>query len=183
MRVLFLVLRLALLCLMAGVGAAHAGELKPWSGGMTPSLSLKDTAGKLHDLAAYRGKVVLVNFWATWCEPCREEMPSMQALRQRLAGRPFEVLAVNLMESEEKIAAFRQSELIDLPVLMDRDGAASKLWKVRVLPISYLIDRQGAIRYQLIGEADWTAAKTIAIIERLLGAATQNQSASAFERQ
>ena len=103
----------------------------------------------------------------------------MQALRQRLAGMPFEVLAVNLMESEEKIAAFRESELIDLPVLMDRDGAAAKRWKVRMLPISFIIDRRGAIRYQLVGEANWTGPNVIAAIERLLGAGTTHQSASA----
>lgn len=102
----------------------------------------------------------------------------MQALRQRLAARPFEVLTVNLMESEEKIAAFREAELIDLPVLMDRDGAAAKRWKVRMLPISFVIDRRGAIRYRLVGEADWTEPTVISAIERLL-ADTINQSASA----
>ena len=172
-------IRTLLLCgLLLGTGAAHCGELKPWTGGATPSLSLRDPAGKAHDLAAYRGKVVLVNFWATWCAPCREEMPSMQALRQRLAGKPFEVLEVNLMESEEKIAAFREAELIDLPVLMDRDGAAAKGWKVRMLPISFVIDRRGAIRYQLVGDADWTGPDIIAAIERLIGTDTQNQATS-----
>lgn len=169
----------ALCCLVLGAGAAHCGELKPWNGGATPSLSLKDPAGKTHDLAAYRGKVVLVNFWATWCAPCREEMPSMQALRKRLTGRPFEVLAVNMMESEEKIAAFRESALIDLPLLMDRDGAAAKRWNVRMLPISFVIDRHGAIRYQLVGEANWTRPNITSAIERLIGADAKNQSASA----
>jgi thiol-disulfide isomerase/thioredoxin len=172
-------LLLALCGLALGAGAAYGGELKPWTGGATPSLSLKDPEGKAHDLAAYRGKVVLVNFWATWCAPCREEMPSMQALRERLAGKPFEVLAVNLMESEEKIAAFREAELIDLPVLMDRDGAAAKRWKVRMLPISFVIDRRGAIRYQLLGEANWTSRDISSAIERLIDAGTINQSASA----
>ncbi len=171
-------LLLALCGLLLTAGAARGGELKTWSGGAAPSLSLRDPAGKMHDLAAYRGKVVLLNFWATWCAPCREEMPSMQALRQRLEGKPFEVLAVNLMESEEKIAAFREAELIDLPVLMDRDGAAAKRWKVRMLPISFVIDRRGAIRYQLVGEATWTRPDISSAIERLIGADVKNQSAS-----
>jgi len=172
-------LRLALCGVLLGAGAAYGGELKPWTGGPAPPLSLRDPAGKIHDLAAYRGKVVLVNFWATWCAPCRAEMPSMQALRARLAGKPFEVLAVNLMESEEKIAAFRESELIDLPVLMDRDGAASKRWKARMLPMSFVIDRSGAIRYQLVGEANWTGPQIASAIERLIGADTKNRSVSA----
>lgn len=172
-------LLLAIGGLLLGAGVAHCGELKPWTGGPAPALSLRDPAGKTHNLAAYRGKVVLVNFWATWCAPCREEMPSMQALRQRLEGRPFEVLTVNMMESEEEIAAFRESELIDLPVLMDRDGAAAKRWKVRMLPVSFIIDRRGAIRYQLVGEANWTGPNVAPVIERLIGADAQSQAAAA----
>jgi len=169
---------LALCGLVLGAGAAHGGELKPWTGGATPVLALKDPAGKAHDLAAYRGKVVLVNFWATWCAPCRAELPSMQALREQLADKGFEVLTVNLMESEEKIAAFQESELIDLPVLMDRDGAAAKRWKVGMLPKSFVIDRQGAIRYQLLGEANWTGPDIAPAIERLIGTGVKSQSAS-----
>ena len=167
------------LCGLALVAVtAHGGELKPWTGGATPALALRDPSGIAHDLAAYRGKVVLVNFWATWCAPCREEMPSMQALRQRLEGRPFEVLAVNMMESEEKIAAFREAELIDLPVLMDKDGAAAKRWKVRMLPISFVVDRRGSIRYQLVGETTWTSPEISSVIERLIGAEAKTQAAS-----
>ena len=169
---------LALCGFLLGSNAAQGGELKPWTGGATPALALRDPAGKPHKLADYRGKVVVVNFWATWCPPCREEMPSMQALRMELAGKGFEVLAVNLMESSERIAAFRDSELIDLPVLMDRDGAAAKRWKVGMLPASFVIDRKGAIRYQLVGEAAWTGPKVAPLIERLLGAGANSQSAS-----
>jgi thiol-disulfide isomerase/thioredoxin len=171
-------LLLALCGLMLGAGAAQGGELKPWTGGATPPLALKDPAGKAHNLAAYRGKVVLVNFWATWCAPCREELPSMQALRGRFAGNGFEVLTVNLMESEETIAAFRESELIDLPVLMDQDGAVARRWKVRMLPKSFVIDRQGAIRYQLLGAANWIGPDVAPVIERLIGTGEKNQSAS-----
>ena len=105
----------------------------------------------------------------------------MQALRTELASQGFEVLAVNLMESEERIAAFRDSELIDLPVLMDRDGAAAKRWKVSMLPMSYVIDRKGAIRFQLVGEATWTGPRVAPLIERLLGAGATSQSASAAQ--
>ena len=169
----------ALSLVLLGGMTAQAGELKAWRGGATPPLALGDTAGKTRDLAAYRGKVVLLNFWATWCEPCRDEMPSIQALRAKFAGRPFEVLAINMMESEEKIAAFQQSELIDLPVLMDRDGAVAKRWKVRMLPISFLIDREGAIRYQLVGEANWTAKEITSVVERLMVSAPAGARAAA----
>ena len=172
---------LALCGFTLGAGAAHGDPLKPWTGGATPALVLKDPAGKTYDLAAYRGKVVLVNFWATWCPPCREEMPSMQALRQELGGRGFEVLAVNLSESEEKIAAFSDAELIDLPFPMDRDGAAARRWKVNMLPASFVVDRSGRIRYHLLGETNWTGADVKPLIERLLGARTNSRSASAAQ--
>jgi thiol-disulfide isomerase/thioredoxin len=173
---------LLVLCGLAlGAAAVHGAELKPWAGGATPPLALRDPSGKMYDLASYRGKVVLVNFWATWCPPCREEMPSMQALRQRLAGRGFEVLAVNLMESEEKITAFSDFELIDLPFLMDRDGAAARRWKVYMLPVSFIIDRHGAIRYQIVGEAAWTSPKVMPLIERLLGTDANSRSTSATQ--
>ncbi len=172
---------LALCGFTLGAGAAHGDPLRPWNGGATPALVLKDPAGKIYDLAAYRGKVVLVNFWATWCPPCREEMPSMQALRQELGGRGFEVLAVNLSESEEKIAAFSDAELIDLPFPMDRDGAAARRWKVNMLPASFVVDRSGRIRYHLLGETNWTGADVKPLIERLLGAGTNSRSASAAQ--
>src|SRR5467141_2437482 len=78
---------------------AHAQALRPWSGGSAPPLELQDLDGAAHRLADYRGKTVLVNFWATWCAPCREEMPSIERLRRTLDGKPFAVLAVNVGES------------------------------------------------------------------------------------
>ena len=157
----------AALLALALAGPLHAGELVPWKGGATPPLLLKDPSGAAHELSAYHGKVVLVNFWATWCEPCRAEMPSMQRLRQRFAGRPFAVLAVNFMESDEKVTAYLQSEKIDLPALMDNDGASAKRWKVRILPASFVVDARGRIRYALTGEANWDAPEFVSAIERL----------------
>jgi len=83
-----------------------AQELKRATGGPAPALQLEDLSGKPHRLADYRGKVVLVNFWATWCEPCRDEMPSIERLRASLDGRAFAVFAVNLGETEPRIRAF-----------------------------------------------------------------------------
>jgi peroxiredoxin len=147
---------------------APAQQLKPWSGGATPPLALQGIDGRLHRLEDYRGKVVLVNFWATWCEPCREEMPSMNKLRAALAGQQFEVLAVNLAEPESRIRRFIEQVPLDFPVLMDRDSAAAKAWRARVLPISFLVGPDGRIRYWVVGEIDWMQERARKAIETLL---------------
>jgi peroxiredoxin len=158
--------------------AAQASELKPWSGGAAPALALADLAGRVHRLEDYRGRVVLINFWATWCEPCRAEMPAMNRRRASLAGRPFEVLAVNLAEPESRIRRFLEQTRLDFPILRDADSAASKAWRARVLPVSFLIGPDGRIRYQVIGEYDWEqAAARKAIAALLPRQATQPRAA------
>jgi cytochrome c biogenesis protein CcmG, thiol:disulfide interchange protein DsbE len=112
--------------------------------------------------------VVLVNFWATWCEPCREEMPSMNRLRASLAGRPFEILAVNLGEPETRVERFLEKLPLDFPVLLDRDTATAKSWKARILPASFLVGADGRIRYSHLGETDWSSPDMRRTVERLL---------------
>src|SRR5690606_3861374 len=105
----------------AQAGQSPAGKLVESPSSAVPPLELRDMAGKLHRLSDYRGKVVLVNFWATWCEPCRDEMPSMRALKQRLdrvRKDDFVVLAVNHGENEIRIATFVQEYSLDFPVLL-----------------------------------------------------------------
>ena len=137
------------------VAATGAQELKPWTGGATPPLALQDLEGRQHRIEEYRGKVVLINFWATWCEPCRAEMPAMNELRASLAGRPFAVLAVNLAEPESRVRRFMEQMPLDFPVLLDRDTATAKAWRARVLPANFLIGPDGRIRYSAVGEIDW----------------------------
>ena len=135
--------------------AAPAADLKPWAGGPTPALELKDLQEAPHRLATYRGKVVVVNFWATWCEPCREEMPSFNRLRQSLAGKPVALLAVNIGEGEGRIAEFLKKVPVDFPVLLDRDAKVSREWKVRLMPTTFIIGTDGRVRYSYAGERDW----------------------------
>ena len=139
-----------------------------WTGGATPALALTDLEGKPQRLEAYRGKVVLINFWATWCEPCREEMPSIGRLKASLAGRPFEVLAVNLAEPESRIRTFMEKVPMGFPVLLDRDMAASKAWNARILPSTYLIGPDGRIRYHYRGELDWSKESVRKLVTDLL---------------
>ena len=155
-----------MLCCCATLACAQ--QLKPWSGGMAPLLALRDLEGRVHRLEDYRGKVVLINFWATWCDPCREEMPSMRQLRSTLKGFPFEVLAVNLAESESRIRGFMERVPMNFPVLLDRDSAAAKAWSVRVLPVSFLVGPDGRIRYSIVGEIDWSREDVRRQIQELL---------------
>jgi peroxiredoxin len=147
---------------------ASAAELKRWEGGATPALALEDMQGKSHDLAQYRGKVVLVNFWATWCVPCREEMPSIDRLRSLLKDQPFEVLAVNMAEPLSRIEKFVSQMPLGFPLLRDRDGAAGRAWKAKLLPASFLIGRDGRIRYVAYGELDWSSDAVRARVAELL---------------
>ena len=143
--------------LLLGPAAGLAKEaLSPWTGGPTPPLKLKDLAGREHALESYRGKVVLVNFWATWCAPCLEEMPSIERLRKSLEGRPFAVLAVNLAEPDARVQAFLAKMPLGFPVLMDREAAAARAWKARMLPATFIVGADGRVRYSHIGELDWS---------------------------
>ena len=148
---------------------AYAGEdLKPWAGGATPQLALKDLAGNTVSLAELKGKVVLVNFWATWCAPCIHEMPSMQALRDKLGASGFDVLAVNYQEGAPRINDFLKKRPLKLTIIRDTDGKARTAWGVKVFPTSFIVDAEGRIRYSVLGDVDWTSPKVESQIRELL---------------
>ena len=156
---------------------AAAADLPPLSHSLStqaprpaPALQLKDLDGRTHDLAALRGKVVLVNFWATWCPPCRREMPSMQRLKDALAGEPFEVLAVDVGEDPDTIHAFA-SQLdasLAFPILLDTRSCAMQAWKVAGLPTTYLVDKQGRIIANAVGGREFDHPEMIAAIRAAL---------------
>ncbi len=148
--------------------SAQAAEFIKADGVAPPALALKDAEGQLHRLDAYRGKVVLVNFWAGWCPPCREEMPSMQRLKEKMAGRQFAMLGVNSGESRAELEEFLQTVKVDFDILLDSDSAVTKRWKVYGLPTSFLIDRHGKVRYTLTGTTEWDKGEALALIEALL---------------
>ncbi|WP_333843645.1 TlpA disulfide reductase family protein, partial [Pelomicrobium sp.] len=142
----------------------------------TPPLALPDLSGRVHRLEDYRGQVVLVNFWATWCPPCRAEMPSMQRLQDKLAGRPFAILAVDMGETEAEVRDFLKEVPVRFPILLDKDGAALRAWKVRAFPTSFVVDTEGRVRYSLFGAKEWDDPDALEKIGVLLQGAAKRQA-------
>ena len=162
-------IRALLFCLAAlAAPALAAPALAPWSGAATPRLSLRDLEGRTHDLATYKGKVVLINFWATWCEPCRQEMPAIQRLRDRLGPNAFAVIAVNVDEPDARVRQFIKSTGLDLPVVMDPGKHVTRSWGVRYLPVSFIVGADGRIRYRAVGDIEWDNETVVGTISRLL---------------
>jgi len=142
--------------------------LAEWKGPpAAPPIELSTADGVPFTLASLRGKVVLVNFWATWCEPCVTEMPSLQRLHDRFAPR-LEVLGVNYQEGPARIKAFVARSSVTFPVVRDTDGAVAKAWGARIFPASYVVDRTGNVRHVMIGGADWTTTELVTTIAKLL---------------
>ncbi|WP_231480585.1 TlpA disulfide reductase family protein [Thiomonas sp. FB-Cd] len=135
-----------------------------------PAFSLLDIDGKAHRLADYRGKVVLVNFWATWCPPCRQEMPSIERLYLSMKGRPFEVLALDQGESLNNVFAY-MGELNPsptFPVLLDQHSQVAHAFGVMGIPTTYLIDKRGLIVRQAVGGRDYNTPQIRQTIEALM---------------
>lgn len=151
-----LVLWSLLLFLFAVPGCTR--EEKPAvQGNPAPGFTLKDLGGREVKLADLRGKVVVLNFWATWCPPCREEIPSMMRLNQAMAGKPFQMLAVSVDEGGKGAveAFFKQSGAM-LPALLDTDQAVSKRYGLTGVPETFVIDKKGVILKKVIGAIDWS---------------------------
>lgn len=144
-----------------------AAELVPYQGNPV-AFDLPDPAGKRHSLDQYRGRIVLVNFWASWCPPCIQEMPSLARIKERFSGQPFEVLAVNVGEPRFKVRKFVKLINFRLPVLLDTQKQVFDDWQVGILPSSFLIDAQGNVRYHVQGDPGWNSDGVTGLIEELL---------------
>lgn len=132
-----------------------------------PDYLLKDARGQTHTMADNRGRVTLVNFWATWCPPCVHEIPSMNRLAAAYNPRDFAIVSVNFKESLAHVLAFMDKIAVDFPVLIDPDGAAAARWRVFAFPSSFLVDRQGRVRYSVNTAIEWDTPEVRAVIDRL----------------
>jgi thiol-disulfide isomerase/thioredoxin len=137
---------------------------------MAPDFDLPDLQGQRHRLSSYRGKVVVINFWATWCPPCLEEMPSMQQVWEALQGPQFEILAINVSEDDFAIGSFIDGMAPEpgFPILKDEDMGVVGAWQVRALPTTLVVDKQGRIIYRALGGRDMNSDSIRAQLKGLM---------------
>jgi thiol-disulfide isomerase/thioredoxin len=147
---------------------SHGSTLEPYRTDEPLTFRLTDQKDKDHSLSDYRGKVVLVNFWASWCPPCIHEMPALKKLKQHHANKDFEILALNVGQKKYKVRKFANVIKLDLPVLLDTASKTFNEWNVKTLPTSFLIDATGTVRYRVIGNPGWDNAETMRVIDKLL---------------
>lgn len=146
-----------------------AFEVTPWKPA-TFDFQLVDTTGKTWRPVDLKGRAVLLNFWASWCEPCRAEMPTLQQLADLYGADKLLVLAVNFKEPAARALQFARTTGVTLPVLLDQTGATARQWGVKVFPTTLLIDAKGRPRQRVMGEVDWTGRSAGQWVDALLAA-------------
>ena len=136
--------------------------------GSTPNFTLKDIDGESFMLENTRGNWVFLHFWASWCGPCRKEMPAIQRMSELIQDDQLDIVMINTAEDEDTIFSFLGETGTELSSLMDKDGLVTETWKPRGLPTTFLIDPNGVVRYQAIGGREWDKATYTGFIKQLL---------------
>lgn len=136
---------------------------------LAPSFSLQDLGGMQISLSDFKGKVVILNFWATWCAPCRREIPSLERLYQLRKDKGFEILAVSVdRASLSKVASFVANYQMSFPVLADQRGAVGQRYWAKAIPTSFLLDKKGVIRWKVVGTREWDDPFVLSKVDQLL---------------
>lgn len=133
-----------------------------------PNFTLATVDGQQVSLHQYRGKVVFLNFWATWCIPCREEMPALEQLHQAYQSQDLAILSIDLKESADQVKAFFQKHSLSFPALLDHNGSVFRDYMVAGMPTTYLIGRDSTLRARGVGGRDWTRAEALQLIKDLI---------------
>ena len=135
-------------------------------GRMAPPLILKDMEENIFDLSKFKGQWVFVHFWATWCGPCRREMPTIQAMSEKFEDTRLKIVLVNTAESEDTIFNFLGIVAPDLNPLLDTDGLATEAWQPRGLPATFFVSPNGKLRYLALGGRDWNKKEYLKFLEQ-----------------
>jgi len=150
------------------MGSGIDNRLKPFKGEFLPySLDLKDALGNRYHREDYKGQITVVNFWATWCPPCVQEIPSLNRMREKMQGTPFELISVNYAESPTTIKEFLNKVDVNFPVLLDETGKVSVHWKVIAFPSTFVIGPDGKIHYGVNAAIHWDSPEVIRAIKDL----------------
>ena len=156
-----------LLALACATPALAAGRLVAGGNEPAPPLALRDLDGNEVRLDAFKGRTVVVNFWATWCAPCVAEMPSLNRLRAALARSGVEVLGVNLQESAARIRPFAERLALEFPIVRDHDGAVTRAWGARVFPTTYVVGPDQRIALVAVGDIEWDSADVLSRVREV----------------
>ncbi len=155
--------------------------LKQLSGRSTaPEFELADLEDKIHRLEDYKGKPLVINFWATWCPPCRKEMPSMNRAWKHLKDEGVQMLAINIGEDEADVFAFKDEHPIDFPILLDQQSESLESWRIRGLPTTYIISPKGTVAYSAIGPREWDDTR---ILDKILALKTTEPEIKAEKKE
>ena len=130
-------------------------------------IKLNDTDGGPHRLSDFRGKIVFLNFWTTWCPTCRIEMPSMEKLHQQFKNTDFAMMTINLQESVSRVKEFFKEFKLTFTALMDTGGDVGVMFSINQIPTTYILDKKGRIIGKALGPREWDSPKSIALFERL----------------
>lgn len=157
LRILLLVIGVFVLAFRGGMDSPIVAKVAPVVGGTAPDFRLTDLNGKSVDLQKVirDHKVTLVNFWATWCPPCRAEIPELIKFYRKYSGKTLEIIAVNLQESSQNVRNFTKANGMNFPVLTDTSGKVGELYQVSAIPTTFFVDQNGKIFYRIEGSADF----------------------------
>ena len=167
------VLAVACLICLAVACTGSGGPRLPGSVALNrpaPEFEVQDRAGQVHRLSDFRGKVVLINFWATWCPPCLEEMPSMESLRKQMDETRLQIMALSVDGSWEPVDTFLQQNAFGFGIYSDFEQKVAELYGTHMVPETYIVDKQGVILCKVTGDRDWMEPAMIAFLKRLIAA-------------
>ncbi len=167
LSILFLVFFIAGCENIAGLGKIKRMEI----GKPAPDFVLQDAEGNSWKLSSLKGKVVFVNFWATWCKPCRDEMPSMETLNRAMAGQPFQMLSIVFNDDLDMANSFARRLGVTFPVLANPGPELTEAYMITGVPETFLIDAKGILRHKFIGPYDWDAREMRNIVQELFNSA------------
>jgi peroxiredoxin len=164
-RILVLLTLVPVLCMAAGCSKRSSS---PGEGSVAPDFTIKDLSGSSLQLSQLRGTVVLLNFWATWCPPCREEIPSLARLNALMAGKEFRMVTIAIDEAGgNAVESFFRMSGFHLPTLPDPDGRIANLYGVKGVPETFILDRKGVVRKKIVGPLDWDDPSVVSYLSEL----------------